>query len=188
MVDASDAPSSLPQPLALPPFDATRRGQPVLIQSTKFDGSPHYQYRGRLVDVGPGYYRVVVDAGEAYTSYREAAGTIMAPMTQIYFTDRWYNAFHNHEPIGRRRMLTYCNVGMPAHLDGDVLRWVDLDLDLIRTEALGTIVDDEDEFAEHQVRMAYPPDVIASARAALEELQALARADLFPFDRERHLP
>lgn len=178
---------ALPESPALPPFDPARRGRPVRILSSKYDGSPHYDYAGRLVDEGPGWLRVVVDGGTPYVSYREA-GTVLCPMTQIDFTDRWYNAFHNHEPIGRRGMLTYCNVGTPARLEGDTIRWVDLDLDVIQTEALGLIVVDEDEFAEHQRRMAYPDDIIRRAEAARDQLMALGRALSFPFDRAAHLP
>ena len=35
---------------------------------------------------------------------------------------------------------------------------VDLDLDVIRMRDGRIILDDEDEFEEHQVRYAYPPD------------------------------
>ncbi len=172
--------------MALPPLDLSR-AQPVRIHSTKYDGSLHYQYEGRLVDQGEGYLRVVVEQGTSFVSYRER-GVTLAAMTQIYFTDRWYNAFHNHEPIGRRRMLTYCNVGTPARLEGDTIRWVDLDLDVIETQALGLIVDDEDEFADHRVRMAYPEDIIRHAEVARDELLVLGQSHAFPFDREAHLP
>lgn len=182
---------TLPEPLALPPFDASRPGTPVRVLSTKYDGSRHYDYRGRLVDQGTdhgeGYLRVVVEANTPFVSYRES-GVTMAPMTQIYFTDRWYNAFHNHEPIGRRGMLTYCNVGTPARLEGDTIHWIDLDLDVIQTRALGLIVDDEDEFEEHRRRMAYPDEIVRRAEAARDELLALGRSLAFPFDRESHLP
>ena len=181
VVDASD------RPLLLPPFDASAEGEPVRILSTKYDGSPHYDYRGRIVDRGEGYLRVVVPQGTPYTSYR-AAGTTLAAMTQIYFTDRWYNTFHNHEPIGHRRMVTYCNIGTPARLEGDTIRWVDLDLDVVVTEDRGVVVVDEDEFEEHRARMRYPDEVIRHAEDARDELMALGRTLAFPLDREAHLP
>ncbi|MCK9486896.1 MAG: DUF402 domain-containing protein [Dehalococcoidia bacterium] len=177
----------LPEPLRLPRFDASRPGEPVRILSTKYDGSRHYEYRGRLVDQGEGYLRVVVEPNTPFVSYRES-GMTLARMTQIYFTDRWYNAFHNHEPVGRRAMLTYCNVGTPVRLEGDTIHWIDLDLDVIDTQAQGLIVDDEDEFADHRQRMAYPEEVVRRAEAARDELLALGRSHAFPFDRESHLP
>ena len=43
---------------------------------------------------------------------------------------------------------------------------VDLDLDVVVTREGHLYVDDEDEFAEHQVALGYPPEVIDLARRA----------------------
>ena len=76
-----------------------------------------------------------------------------------------------------------------------MLRAVDLDLDVIKmsperlADALEwmagpgeTFVDDEDEFAEHQVAYNYPPGVIESARASCDEALAEVSAGLAPYD------
>jgi hypothetical protein len=93
----------------------------------------------------------------------------------------------------------YIDVTTPAAWDGDVLRAIDLDLDVIRLpDPLPPVesapweiapagpgevfVDDEDEFAEHQVAFGYPTDVIASAQASCDELVAAVRAGLPPYD------
>lgn len=172
---------------ALPPFDPARPGRPVRILSTKYDGSRHYDYRGRLVDEVPGLLRVVIEAGTPFVSYR-AESAMRSSMTQLFFTDHWFNVFHNHRPIGRQGMLSYANVGTPVRLDDDTLHWVDLDLDVLQTQGRGLYVDDEDEFEEHQRRMAYPDEVIRRALEAKDQLLDLAREGGFPFDRETHLP
>ncbi|MGQ4390492.1 DUF402 domain-containing protein [Streptomyces sp. SAS_270] len=62
------------------------------------------------------------------------------------------------------------------------MRTVDLDLDVCRIRADGSVfVDDEDEFAVHQVRYGYPPDVVARAVAASEWLSAALREGMQPF-------
>ena len=43
-------------------------------------------------------------------------------------------------------------------------------------------VDDEDEFAEHQVAFGYPAHVIEAAQASCDELLAAVRAGLPPYD------
>jgi len=58
---------------------------------------------------------------------------------------------------------------------------VDLDLDVIRRRDGQVHVLDEDEFAEHQLRYGYPPDVIARARATTDDLVALIAARTEPF-------
>ena len=55
----------------------------------------------------------------------------------------------------------------PAEWDGHMLRAVDLDLDVVRGFNGTVIVDDEDEFAEHQVAYGYPEDVITGGAGEL---------------------
>lgn len=162
------------------------RGTMVRVESTKFDGSPHYSYTARLLDQTGSLLRLWVEQGEPYVSYR-GQGIMREGFTALFFTDRWYNLFHNLHPMGRRGYLTYANVGTPARLDGDTVRWVDLDVDIVRTiEAIH--VDDEDEFAQHSASMAYPPDLVQRVLDTRDELVRLAQSDAFPFDRAAHLP
>ena len=59
---------------------------------------------------------------------------------------------------------------------------VDLDLDVLRLRAdQRVVIDDEDEFAEHQIRYAYPPRVIAEARRATALLVEAITARTEPF-------
>jgi protein associated with RNAse G/E len=97
--------------------------------------------------------------------------------------------------IPREGWWTAAFYGPPTHLDiyidiSTPPRWpdagevtmVDLDLDVVRRQAdqYVTIVD-QDEFAEHQLRYGYPPEVIATAEETADRLYAavLARADPF---------
>ena len=53
----------------------------------------------------------------------------------------------------------------PVEFGEDVFTMIDLDLDVVRKRPTARIyVDDEDEFAEHQVKYGYPPDVIDRPR------------------------
>jgi len=167
--------------------DFGRAGDLIRILSTKYDGSLHNDYTGRILDRAGGLVRVFVAEGTPWVGYR-GRGAVRAPMTQLFFLDRWYNLFHNHRPVGARNMLTYANVGTPATIEGDTLRWIDLDVDVIQTAEHGILVDDEDEFAEHQVLMSYPPEVVSRVLEARDELLEAAWSGSFPFDRASHLP
>jgi protein associated with RNAse G/E len=93
----------------------------------------------------------------------------------------------------------YADVTTPAVWEADVLRAVDLDLDVIRLpDPLPVVesapwdvppagpgevfVDDEDEFAEHQVLYGYPAEVVATARASCDALVPAVHAGLPPYD------
>lgn len=98
----------------------------------------------------------------------------------LYWTDRWYNVWQFDR---REGALFYANVAMPCSFDGSVLRWVDLDIDVVQYADGSTVVRDQQEFAERSISLRYPPEVIRCALAARDELLRLAQAREFPFQR-----
>lgn len=85
-----------------------------------------------------------------------------------------------HGPGGDKR--TYVDMTSVPSWDGSVVRAVDLDLDVIE-ELDGTVyVDDEDEFAEHQVLFCYPAEVIALAESTKDAVLAAVGERRRPFD------
>ena len=46
----------------------------------------------------------------------------------LFWTDRWHNVWQIDQTEG---VLFYANVAMPCQVDGSVLRWVDLDSDIV---------------------------------------------------------
>jgi protein associated with RNAse G/E len=70
----------------------------------------------------------------------------------------------------------------PPGWDGDVVRAVDLDLDVIRLQTGDVVVDDEDEFAEHQVSYGYPPEIVALAETSRDIVHAAIVARRPPYD------
>lgn len=81
---------------------------------------------------------------------------------------------------------TYVDVTTPARWgagpEGTVVRTVDLDLDVVSDQHGRVRVDDEDEFAEHQVRLGYPPDLVAAARRSCTAVLAAVQAEQPPYD------
>ena len=65
---------------------------------------------------------------------------------------------------------------------GTVVTAIDLDLDVVRLSDGEVFVDDEDEFAEHQVEFGYPAEVIAAARASGDRVHALVAGERAPYD------
>ncbi len=58
---------------------------------------------------------------------------------------------------------------------------VDLDLDVCRRWDGEVVVLDEDEFADHQVRYGYPPEVIAQSHRAADWLRVALADGTEPF-------
>ena len=87
---------------------------------------------------------------------------------ETYYTDRWYNVYEIHSRADDSLRGWYCNVSLPARLDGDKLFFTDLALDLLVFPDGRQIVLDEDEF----YRLNLAPQTLERALSTLEELQA----------------
>ena len=74
---------------------------------------------------------------------------------------------------------TYADVITPAVWDGDTVRMVDLDLDVVRRNDGTVEIADEDEFDEHRVALGYPAHVVDPART--EAAQSTLREGHEPF-------
>lgn len=81
--------------------------------------------------------------------------------------DRWWTAAFYSAP---REVEVYCDITTPVEFSDDLVTMVDLDLDVLRLRDGSMLVDDEDEFAEHQVRYGYPADVVAEAQRSCDWL------------------
>ena len=155
-------------------------GRAVHVRSTKFDGSPHWEFESWFVrEEGP----LVVTFDFFGTVFQTWKGPWEGTHhTHNYFwTDRWYNVMRLVLPDGTFDGW-YCNATTPAEFDGENVRYIDLDLDVLVPARGEPRVVDEDEFLEHSERMGYPRDVIEHARDAVDELLRLAAAGEPPFE------
>ena len=75
-----------------------------------------------------------------------------------------------YEPVADYAFRLYVDVATPPSLTSGELTAVDLDLDVIERFDGEVFVDDEDEFAEHQVAYGYPPEVVTAAEAERDRL------------------
>lgn len=88
---------------------------------------------------------------------------------EYYYFDRWYNIFAIYDRDDDSLKGWYCNIGMPAVMEGDLVSYVDLALDLwVSADGKQTVLD-EDEFAALNL----DDELRANARAGLNELKML---------------
>ena len=81
-------------------------------------------------------------------------------------------------PDGQVR--TYVDITTPPRWRFTTLQCVDLDLDVVQGLTGRVWVDDEDEFAEHRERWAYPEIVVVSAVASCEAVERAVRTGAAP--------
>ncbi|HEX8175242.1 MAG TPA: DUF402 domain-containing protein [Pyrinomonadaceae bacterium] len=153
----------------------------ITVQVLKYDGAPHRRWRARLKERRREL--LILDAAFEEEVNHSQLGLIRRGTVSIeyYWLDRWYNVFRFLEPDGSVRNF-YCNVNMPPALDGSLLSYVDLDIDILVAPDLSYEILDMDEFSVNAERYGYTREVLSKARIALDELQTLIGARAFPFD------
>ncbi len=148
--------------------------------SMKYDGSQHYRYAVTEMQRTDDALWVYTPPGVLVMSYR-GGGLTRYHGLHLFFVDRYYNMLVQWHADWQPRMH-YVNIATPARWDDGAVRWVDLDIDLIwRSTSDVVLTDDEDEFADHQVRFAYPAALIAAVERSADDVreQFVRRAPLF---------
>lgn len=143
----------------------------IAVRVYKYDGREDRRWEARMAkQVGP---LIVLDAVFDQEIEHDLLGKIAfgTISTEYYWLDRWYNAFRYD---GR----FYCNVTTPPVLNGSILSYIDLDIDVLVESDFSYKVLDLDDFEANR----YPRDVEQHARQALEELIGLVETKSFPFN------
>jgi protein associated with RNAse G/E len=115
----------------------------VIKQSPR--GEPKIQYAGEIIErlhdgaiIQAYWQQPAKDLG--YTRFEPGDSFI-----EYYYTDKWFNIFDIATASGRRKGW-YCNVAEPASISGDIIKQIDLLLDVWVDPTGKTLILDEDEF------------------------------------------
>ncbi|HLL68159.1 MAG TPA: DUF402 domain-containing protein [Micromonosporaceae bacterium] len=157
--------------------EAPARPATVRVVYRKYDGSLHWNHTG--VRLGEDEYGYWVGTARGTLVRRGSEPPIpAAPHVLLFPRDGWWTACFNAAP---HRTEIYCDVStIPRWADGEV-NMVDLDLDVRRRRTGEVELLDEEEFAAHQVRFGYPPEVVEGARAAADWLAGAVKQRTEPF-------
>jgi hypothetical protein len=167
-------------------------GTRVRCELSKWGDLPHWAYDATVLGedehgewlgfpAGTHYSR----PGHTYIGDRDHVGLVPAPaggQRPWHLATFWSTAGDLWPALGGSGVQMYVDVTTPAAWEGDVLHAVDLDLDVVRGFNGTVIIDDEDEFLEHQAELGYPAEVIAAARASADELKVAVGAGRAPYD------
>lgn len=117
------------------------------------------------------------------TRYRRPGAEFVTRGRQVMLVpaaDRWFVASF-YEPVAGYRWRMYVDICTPATITAGLLSFVDLDLDVVQTFEGEVTVEDEDEFAAHQIELHYPADVVTRAAQECTRVrrEAASGADAF---------
>lgn len=162
-----------------------RVGDAVWVAMSKWGDRPHWEF-GALwlgTDEHGDWLGLPAQTPMSRPGFALVSGNdqvALVPSFDLADEDRgWLAAFHG-EP--RDWVDVYVDITTPPAWDAGTVRAVDLDLDVIRRVDDSVFVDDEDEFAEHQVTLGYPDDVVRAATSACLQVRHAVARRLAPFD------
>lgn len=152
----------------------------VRVISTKWDGGPHRD--SDAVELGADRHGLWLWMPDD-TPVTTPAGTYLArPGLRLIPAGTWWSAYFvpPHSESGRPEQW-YVDIGTPAQRRGDLITFIDLDLDVERLGGAEVALLDEDEFALNQAAMEYPTAIIQKARQVAADMVAWIASGTEPF-------
>jgi hypothetical protein len=153
-------------------------GDAVDVRFTKWGGGRHWEFPVTVLGVDA--HGVWCGAPVGTRLERPgAAFTSQFGWVTLFPTDRPWAASYYDSPD--QPIAVYVDVTTPPAWAGSSVSMVDLDLDVIVTRDGDLLLDDEDEFAEHQVTLGYPREIVELARGSADHLMVAAQHGREPF-------
>jgi len=158
----------------------------VRVLTRKWPDAPHWEFDAIPLGADAHGHWVGVPRG-TWLSKPDKGFTAAADHVVLLPHDDWWVAtLYGRDP--ERPMDVYVDMTTPCVWadDRSTVTCVDLDLDVIQGTDGRIWLDDEDEFADHQVRYGYPADVVAGAERSAVEVLAAVTAGSGAFDGTAH--
>jgi uncharacterized protein len=141
----------------------------IKIQKKNPAGEVTYKYEGDLIARDENSITLEALFDRADMPFQDVVFKTGDRFVEYYYADRWYNIFAIHDRDDGKIKGWYCNVGMPAVIEDDVVSYVDLALDLwVSADGQQTVLDEE-EFDELNLNN----ELRGKALKGLDELKSL---------------
>ena len=153
-------------------------GRPYTLQFFKYPDTLHWRHEGHCLGEDEHGVWLGCRAGDVAQRGTEAVKYISGNQVHLIPRDEWWVlTYAPHHP----KATHWIDISTLATFGEDRVTMVDLDLDVVRTPDGRVVIDDEDEFAEHQVTLGYPPELIENAERATREMLAALTEMREPF-------
>lgn len=152
----------------------------ITVRVLKHDGREHRHWSARIARREGSM--LVLDAEFESDVQHHLLGSILrgTRTVEYYWLERWYNIFQFLDQKGDTR-LYYCNVGAPPTLDGNLLSYVDLDIDILVRPDLSYQLLDLEEFESNARRWNYSEETRRKALESVTDLVSMIEGHQFPF-------
>ena len=153
---------------------------PVRVVARKWPDRPHWEHDAVLLGEDEHGVWVGAPVGTAMSRPGAAFSTDQAQVTLVPHEAPFLASFYGRG--GSAHCDVYVDITTVPTWSSGVVTAVDLDLDVVRGWTGRVWVDDEDEFAAHRVRYAYPSDLVRLAVSSCDAVRTAVQAGLPPYD------
>jgi hypothetical protein len=165
--------------------DGIRPGDLVVARNRKWDGSAHWVVPGQYLGEDEHGWWIFQRTDEFISRpgaalYTESDAVLLVPRGGDYVA----TFFDGQHPRG---VEVYVDLALEpgwAQIRPGVFEFhlVDMDLDVVRERDRGVYIDDEDEFAEHQLAMDYPLEMVARIETECTRIYEAVKDRSVPFN------
>ncbi|NYE94065.1 hypothetical protein FHU41_000286 [Psychromicrobium silvestre] len=160
-------------------------GDLVVARHRKWDGGAHWVVPGTYLGSDEVGHWVHQPAGSFVSKPGSGFMAVSPAVLLVPFEGEWVATFYDDQHPEQCSLyvdiVTEISWNLLTRDEGWEMTLIDMDLDVI-TARDRTWVDDEDEFAEHQVRYGYPAEVISRMEAECSAVHRRVLAEVAPFD------
>jgi uncharacterized protein len=149
----------------------------------KWPDRPHWRFPAHILDRDEHGTWLVTEPPTPFTGPKTGVWTHRF-VTLVPEDEWWLASFYDTLTDSELAFEIYVDISTPARwLTPQHVQSVDLDLDVIHFPDGRTLIDDEDEFIEHQKLYGYPDDIITRARDTADRMLELVASRAEPFGR-----
>lgn len=133
-----------------------------------------------VIDVQDEY----IVCGDFKTTITESDGSshrTKEPAIVFFYKDRWFNILAQ---LKKQGLFYYCNIATPYLIDGNIIKYIDYDLDLRVFPDGGFKILDKNEYNYHKKIMHYSDEIDEIVKSELSSLIEMKKNDVGPFNRE----
>lgn len=152
----------------------------VRVVFSKWGDQPHWEYAAHRLGEDEHGTWLGVPQGTVISRPGASFATQEAQVVLLPSAGHYVATFY--APGGGARCWLYVDITSSASWEGQTVRVVDLDLDVVKGWTGDVWVEDEDEFADHRVRFGYPAEVVALAVTSCHQVLGAVEAGAVPFD------
>ena len=156
-------------------------GKHVLIHCYKHDGSVHRSWEKGFVLEETDKHFIVMNNRTLVTESDGRRWYTREPAICFFPKHHWYNVICM---IRKNGVHFYCNIASPTLYDGQALKYIDYDLDLKVFPDYTYSILDEEEYAQHKIKMHYSQKLEDILFKQLDILIHMAKKKQGPFQPE----